>query len=79
MAEWDIGGESFGETRCRVVARAYLATRADLESQVSIKTAADGRQLEATLAASIAAAFKAAGLDPDRPHLEPGGSDQHAG
>lgn len=59
LAEGDITGESFGEARCRLVARAFL------------ETPDEKRRSATALAAAIAATFVAAGLDPHQPHLEP--------
>lgn len=69
MAEGHLAGDSFGEARCRLIARTFL------------NLAGTGRvpgPLAATLAEGIAATFTAAGLDPNRPHLEPGSTENHA-
>ncbi|HEX8052300.1 MAG TPA: lanthionine synthetase LanC family protein [Thermoleophilaceae bacterium] len=56
-------GESFGQHRCRLVARALWRAHED------------GHRDAASKRAAIAAAFAEAGLDPARPHLAPGSED----
>ena len=62
VAEGPADGDSFGEHRCRLIAGAL--TRAF----------AAGRHGERERPAVVASAFRAAGLDPRRPHLAPGSS-----
>ena len=59
-AEGRAGAESFGQSRCRLVAAALAAP--------------DGTPAVERIRARLAAA----GLDPDRPHLEPGSRERYA-
>jgi hypothetical protein len=67
LAEGRLDGESFGEMRCRLLADAFLA--APTESRAE----------PAALEPFVRSAFEAAGLDPDRPHLEPGADRDYDG
>lgn len=62
VAEDPGGGQSFGQHRCRLVARAAWAAFA----------------AEADPLGVLADHFQAAGLDPARPHLDPGARDAYA-
>ena len=60
IGESRLSGDSFGETRCAIVASAYYS--ADLAT----------RRSPSRLGEQIAASFSGAGLDPRRPYLERG-------
>jgi len=60
VAEGSLEGASFGQSRCRIIAGAFVAAEAE------------ERRSEARLTELITAAFVTAGLDPRRPDLEPG-------
>lgn len=59
LAEGDLNGDSFGETRCRMVSEAYFSA------------APTTRQSASLLSQCIATCFESAGLDPEQPHLLP--------
>ena len=66
LAEDPGGEESFGTSRCRLLAEGIAAAAgAEPPSAPALLTA-------------IRARFTAAGLDPDRPHLEPGSGSEYA-
>ena len=58
-AEGRAGAESFGQSRCRLIAEALAAPGGDPLDR-------------------IRARFATAGLDPERPHLEPGSEERYA-
>lgn len=65
FAEGKLEGDSFGESRCRLVARAFVTAPADVQSEVE------------PLADRICEQFRTAGLDPELPHLEPKPEGSH--
>ncbi len=65
VAEGPAGGDSFGQHRCRLIAAAV------------VRAFETGRRSAAARADAVAAAFRAAGLDPERPHLAPGSGSSY--
>jgi len=65
FAEGKLEGDSFGESRCRLVARAFTTAPDDIRAEAP------------RLTDRITEQFRAAGLDPERPHLEPGSVEDY--
>lgn len=65
LAEDPGGTQSFGTDRCRLLAEAIASS------------AGPAPPSAATVLAAVRARFAAAGLDPDRPHLEPGAGAEY--